>query len=68
MRYGAMNFPVKPIREEIEHVAALGFDFLELTLDPPQAHYARVRNQKNMIIRQLKKNHMGLVCHLYLRL
>jgi len=34
-----MNFPVKPVVEEIKMIADLGFDYLELTMDPPQAHY-----------------------------
>ena len=38
MRFGAMNFPVSPILQEIEAFAALGFDFLELAMDPPAAH------------------------------
>jgi len=39
MRYGAMNFPVKPVLNELKEIAARGFDYLELTMDPPQAHY-----------------------------
>ena len=34
MRYGAMNFPIKPVLKELEAFAHLGFDYLELTLDP----------------------------------
>lgn len=30
MQYGAMNFPIKPVSDELEHIAALGFDYLEL--------------------------------------
>ena len=32
MMYGAMNFPIKPILDEIEEIAALGFDYLEFSL------------------------------------
>ena len=64
MRYGAMNFPVKKVRKEIEQFNALGFDFLELTLDPPEAHYSVVRARKDVIIKELKTCNMGLVCHL----
>jgi sugar phosphate isomerase/epimerase len=64
MRYGAMNFPVKKIHKEIEQFDALGFDFLELTLDPPETHYSIVRDRKDAISKQLKTCNMGLVCHL----
>ena len=64
MRYGAMNFPIKPVLKEIERVASLGFDFLELSLDAPQAHFAAVQEQKNKILSQLKIHQLGLVCHL----
>jgi sugar phosphate isomerase/epimerase len=64
MRYGAMNFPVKKIRKEIEQFDALGFDFLELTLDPPETHYATVRVCKDAILKELKIRNMGLLCHL----
>jgi sugar phosphate isomerase/epimerase len=64
MRYGAMNFPVNRVHKEIEQFDALGFDYLELTLDPPEAHYATVRAQKNEILRHLQNYGMGLICHL----
>jgi sugar phosphate isomerase/epimerase len=35
MIYGASNNPLRPLSEEIRTVAALGFDYLELCLDPP---------------------------------
>ena len=50
MRYGAMNFPVLPVLEELDTIAALGFDYLELTMDPPAAHYAKVREKKDELI------------------
>ena len=64
MRYGAMNFPINPVLAEIETIATLGFDFLELTLDPPKAHYSMVLRQKKEILAALKDRQMGLVCHL----
>jgi sugar phosphate isomerase/epimerase len=59
-----MNFPVKPVLREIEKFAALGFDYLELAMDPPQAHYTGIRRQKKDICKALKAHSMGLVCHL----
>jgi len=59
-----MNFPVKPVLDEIEKVAGLGFDYLELAMDPPMAHYSILSSQKNDINRSLEDNNLGLVCHL----
>lgn len=36
MIYGATNNPLRPLKSEIKAIAALGFDYLELCLDPPQ--------------------------------
>jgi sugar phosphate isomerase/epimerase len=64
MRYGAMNFPIKPVCEEIERIAALGFDYLELALDAPMAHFSIVRAQARDIQRMLSRYSLGLVCHM----
>ena len=64
MLYGAMNFPVKPILEEVEEIAALGFDYLELAMDPPNAHFSAIRDSRNQIQSALAAHSMGLVCHL----
>jgi sugar phosphate isomerase/epimerase len=64
MRYGAMNFPVNPILEELEAISELGFDYLELTMDPPQAHYSIIRQQKKRLLKALDRKKMELVCHL----
>jgi len=64
MQYGAMNFPVKPIADEIEAIARLGFDYLELAMDPPQAHYSLIRQHKSEILRLLDFHSLGLICHL----
>ena len=64
MQYGAMNFPVKPVLEELDKIAALGFDYMELSLDPPGAHYTTVREHKERLLESLKAYNMGLVCHM----
>jgi sugar phosphate isomerase/epimerase len=64
MRFGAMNFPVRPVVEEIKAIGALGFDYLELTLDAPLAHHDVVRRQRSEILAALADAGMGLVCHL----
>ena len=33
MQYGSMNFPIRPVIEEIESIGRLGFDFMELAMD-----------------------------------
>jgi sugar phosphate isomerase/epimerase len=37
MLIGAMNHPAHDVREEIERMAEMGLDFIDLTLEPPQA-------------------------------
>ena len=64
MQYGAMNFPIKPIGQELEDIAALGFDYLELTMDPPHAHYTTIRQQTNSILSALNSHAMNVICHL----
>jgi sugar phosphate isomerase/epimerase len=64
MHYGAMNFPVRPLLQELETVSELGFDYLELTMDPPEAHYTIVQKQRDDIARALERCDLGLICHL----
>jgi sugar phosphate isomerase/epimerase len=64
MLYGVMNFPIRPVIEELEAISGLGFDYLELAMDPPQAHYRTVHQQKEVLLKALDRCNMGLVCHL----
>ena len=64
MQYGAMNFPVAPVRDELDTIAALGFDYLELTMDPPAAHYVKVIAEKDSLLATLHRHDMRLVCHM----
>lgn len=64
MRCGAMNHPARPVLSELEAFAGLGFDYLELTLDPPEAHYSRVRQIRPQLQKSLRRWAMGLVCHM----
>ncbi len=64
MKYGAMNFPVHPIMKEISRIAAMRFDYMELTMDPPCAHFSDIRRQKNEILSAIRDSSLGLVCHL----
>ncbi|BBO76595.1 xylose isomerase [Desulfosarcina widdelii] len=64
MHFGAMNFPVTPVLQEIEVFARLGFDYLELAMDPPMAHHSTISANRAAIVKSLQDNKMGLVCHL----
>jgi sugar phosphate isomerase/epimerase len=64
MQYGAMNFPIKPVVDELEDIAAMGFDYLELAMDPPRAHYTIIRQHKNSVLKALNSHSMGVICHL----
>jgi sugar phosphate isomerase/epimerase len=59
-----MNFPVKPVSQELEDIASLGFDYVELTMDPPQAHYTTIRQNMDSILSFLKTHSMNVICHL----
>ena len=64
MKYGAMNFPVKPLLQEIEEIGELGFDYVELTMDPPEAAPQKVLAQKKSILNLLNRYKMGITGHL----
>lgn len=64
MLYGGMNFPIRPVLQEIEEIASLGFDYLELAMDPPGAHFRTIQQQKDEILKALDQYSMGLICHL----
>lgn len=64
MQFGAMNFPIIPLHKEIDTFARLGFDYLELAMDPPMAHYDALFSTKTSIKQQLVQCGLGLVCHL----
>ncbi len=64
MLYGAMNFPIRPFLKELVAISGLGFDYLELAMDPPQAHYRVIHQQKEELLRTLDRCKMGLICHL----
>ncbi len=65
MLYGAMNFPVSPLAAEIETFAQMGFDYLELAMDPPMAHYSTLLGSMGVIKQSLKDNGLSLLlCHL----
>ena len=64
MQFGAMNYPIRPILEEIETFGAMGFDYLELAMDPPEAHHEKLQALSDAIQEGLARYRMGLICHL----
>ena len=64
MRFGAMNSPLEPVMQEIETIADQGFDYVELTMDAPEAHHTLLRERAGAIRSALHRRGMGLVCHL----
>ncbi len=64
MRYGAMNFPILPILDEIDSFARLGFDYIEIAMDQPEAHYSSIAENQSAVRRALESHGLGVVCHL----
>lgn len=59
-----MNFPIKPLLEEIEEIGQMGFDYVELTMDPPEATPDKIISQKSSILSLIKRYRMEIVGHL----
>jgi sugar phosphate isomerase/epimerase len=64
MKYGAMNFPIRPLLKEMEEMGQMGFDYVELTMDPPEATPQKILAQKRSIREILDRYGMGIVGHL----
>ena len=64
MKYGAMNFPIKPLLKEIEEIGEMGFDYVELTMDPPEASPQKILGQKRAILDLLDRYRLRIMAHL----
>ncbi len=64
MLFGAMNFPIHPVMEELKKIKAMGFDYMELAMDPPMAHYSTIWDIRQELMTALDRYTMKLVCHL----
>jgi sugar phosphate isomerase/epimerase len=64
MKYGAMNLPIKPVADEINALGKLGFDYIELTIDAPEATPEKLLKNKDEIKNSLATHHLGIVGHL----
>jgi sugar phosphate isomerase/epimerase len=58
---GAMNHPGKDVLQEIDWIAAMGLDFIDLTLEPPLA--ASWKIDRGAIRHALKRHRLGVVGH-----
>jgi sugar phosphate isomerase/epimerase len=61
MQIGAMNHPEHDVLEEIDWIAAMGMDFIDLTLEPPAAASWRV--DPHAVRDALDRYGMGVVGH-----
>lgn len=61
MLIGAMNNPMADVVEEIEQYSRLGFDFIDLTLEPQAAYSATLPVEK--VKNALERTGMGIVGH-----
>lgn len=61
MLLGAMNNPMIDIVEEINRFSDLGFDFIDLTIEPEETYSATIDIKK--IIKALNNKNMGAIGH-----
>ena len=59
-----MNFPIRPLLKEIEEIGEMGFDYVELTMDPPEAIPQKILEQKRAILELLHRYGMDIIAHL----
>ncbi len=64
MQYGAMNFPVRSLISEVEEIGRLGFDLIEISMDPPEAMPEKVRRVKDEITRVAQQHGMTIIAHM----
>jgi len=64
MKYGAMNFPTKSVVEEIKELGKLGFDYIELTIDAPEATPEVILKEKDRIKEALSTYQLEVMGHL----
>lgn len=63
MIIGAMNNPKKDIVSEIYAIGEMGFDFLELTVEPPAAEAEQLKKRKKEILDALSSYNFGVLSH-----
>ena len=61
MQIGTMNHPGRDLLGEIEWIGRMGFDFIDLTLEPPMAEVRRINTAA--IRSALESNGLGVIGH-----
>jgi sugar phosphate isomerase/epimerase len=61
MQIGTMNHPAHDVVSEIKWIASMGFDFVDLTLEPPLASARRI--DVSAIRAALEASHLGVIGH-----
>lgn len=64
MQYGVMNNPVLNLEQEIACVAQSAFDYIEIALDPPGAHYSDVIARGEVYGGFLQQHRLPVICHM----
>lgn len=64
MQFGVMNSPLLDLRQEIEGVGQSPFDYIEITLDPPCAHYLDVVAHAPELWQLLQARNLPVICHM----
>lgn len=64
MKYGAMNFPVADLLQEIDRIGVMEFDYIEIAMDPPMAHHSIISARPEEIQDKLQHNGLDIICHL----
>jgi sugar phosphate isomerase/epimerase len=62
-KFGNMANPSENTLDEIEKIAKLGFDFVEISIEGPKAFPENLRRNKAAILRALKKHRMFAIGH-----
>lgn len=63
MKTGAMNHPGKDLLEEMESIASMGFDFIDLTIEAPKATPEIISKNLKGMQSLLSRSGMSLVGH-----
>lgn len=63
IKFGLMANPTVDILDEIKRIAALGFDFVEITFEPPMHTPELIMSKSSEILKLLDQYHIFLVGH-----
>jgi sugar phosphate isomerase/epimerase len=64
MQFGAINFPIRPLIDEIRSIAALGFDYIEIAMDSPEASPDMLLMNATEIRKVISHEGLGVMGHM----